>query len=161
MGLQLIETSRDYSGGVRLYQASVFSALSSILEALSGILLELGIHKNVSEKEGARNNVFYEEIKTDNPLFSTKRYLHECLKLLTSKKETSCGRIILTAMECRAQTFSFEMAALAKQTDRDNNIFQTPRILKRSYVKSNKKFQTNPPDTSRRVVRSVTTDGRA
>jgi hypothetical protein len=115
MGLQLIETSRAYSGNIRFYKASVFSSLSSILEALSGIFLQLAILKNGRKKESVHSNVFYEEIKADNPLLSTKKYLHECLKLLASKKRTDCGKTTLTAMECRAQTFSFEMAELSKK----------------------------------------------
>jgi hypothetical protein len=110
IGLRLIETSSVYSGNISHYQASCLSSLGSIFEALSGIFCEMARCQGVRDMKKSSYDRFTENIHTRNPLFSAKRYLQECLRLLALKNKDMYQKAPFTAMSARAQTFAFEIA---------------------------------------------------
>jgi hypothetical protein len=121
VGLKLIKPNVGYSDNVIFDKKKFLTALSSILESLAVVFCELARHQSSGAEKKYRIGSFSDEIKLQDIVFSTKKFLQKCARFLKSEKLVPRQQAPFTAMYTRAQTLAFEICMLC-ETKTENKL---------------------------------------
>lgn len=103
IGILVLETYAGYTSNIRMYRASSLTALSSILEALSGVFCELARQQEADEPV---QNLYRGFKRNKNPLVRVRSYLKNCLCILNEDAGQQNKAKPFTAMYLEAQVLA-------------------------------------------------------